>query len=124
MSDQSELITCDLHGQTPTTFACQHIAAGVACGYHASTDNPNDQWPDAWCDLCDEAFQASGQQWTNTTEQAASIKALCTHCYEAAYCDGTTCIAQKSNGSTCTRSDECDSHYCGSGTCADLPVCF
>src|SRR6187549_432873 len=84
MSDQSELITCDLHGQTPTTFACHHVALGVACGYHASTDNPNDQWPDAWCDLCDDAFQAGGQQWTNTTEQAASIKTLCTHCYEAA----------------------------------------
>jgi hypothetical protein len=84
MSDQSELISCDLHGQTPTTFACQHIAAGVACGYHASTDNPNDQWPDAWCDLCDEAFQAAGEQWTNTSEQAASIKLMCTHCYEDA----------------------------------------
>jgi hypothetical protein len=51
-----------------------------------------------------------------------------TTCYEAAYCDGTTCVAQKSNGATCLRGDECDSHYCETGattgTCADLPVCF
>lgn len=84
MSDQSELITCDRHGETPTTYACQHVARGVACGYHASTDDPNDQWPDAWCDLCDEAFQTAGQQWTTDSELAASIKAMCTHCYEAA----------------------------------------
>lgn len=84
MSDESELINCDRHGETPTTFACQHIARGVACGYHASTDDPNDQWPDAWCDLCNAAFQAAGQQWTKASELAASIKVMCTHCYEAA----------------------------------------
>ncbi len=50
-----------------------------------------------------------------------------TTCYEAAYCDGTTCIAQKPNGEACIRSDECDSHYCTSstnGTCADPPLCY
>lgn len=84
MSDESELIRCDRHGETPSTFACQHIARGVACGYHASTDNPNDQWPDSWCDLCNEAFQAAGQQWTTVAEKAASINVMCTYCYEAA----------------------------------------
>ena len=47
-----------------------------------------------------------------------------TTCYEAAYCDGSTCVAQKPNGSQCVRNDECATHYCGSSSCADVPVCF
>jgi hypothetical protein len=84
MSDSSELIHCERHGETPTTFACHHVALGIACGYHASGDDPNDQWPDAWCDLCHHAFRSAGEQWTQTSESAASIKAMCTHCYEEA----------------------------------------
>ncbi|HEY5923561.1 MAG TPA: hypothetical protein VIV11_17895 [Kofleriaceae bacterium] len=47
-----------------------------------------------------------------------------TTCYEASYCDGTTCVAQKPTGSTCVRNDECASHYCANSACADPPVCF
>lgn len=50
-----------------------------------------------------------------------------TSCYEAAYCDGTTCVAQKPAGEPCLRNDECASHYCdgdGGGTCAELPLCI
>jgi hypothetical protein len=51
-----------------------------------------------------------------------------TTCYEAAYCEAGTCVAQKANGADCIRNDECKSHYCSrtaaAGTCADVPVCF
>jgi hypothetical protein len=71
---------------------------------------------------CSMFYQCSGTQ----CELLPTLGMPCrTTCYEAAYCDGALCVAQKSNGATCTRSDECDSHYCATaGTCADLPVCF
>ena len=51
-----------------------------------------------------------------------------TSCYEAAYCDGTSCVPQKPAGASCLRNDECDSHYCdrtaNTGTCAELPLCI
>lgn len=83
MSD-SKLVTCGAHGDTPSTFACRHLTRGVACGYHASVDDPADKWPDAWCDLCEQAFQAAGGEWNDESEKVADIKLMCTHCYEAA----------------------------------------
>lgn len=51
-----------------------------------------------------------------------------TSCYEAAYCDGNTCVAQKNNGVACVRNDECGSHYCmrsgSTGSCAEPPLCI
>ncbi|HEY4180325.1 MAG TPA: hypothetical protein VGM90_25960 [Kofleriaceae bacterium] len=73
MSDD-ELVTCGSHGQTRSTFVCEHLVGGVACGYHAGTDGDADKWPDAWCDLCDEVDELP----------AARIRLLCTHCYEDA----------------------------------------
>lgn len=83
MSD-SKLVTCGAHGETPSTFACRHLARGVACGYHASVEDPADKWPDAWCDRCDEAFRAAGDEWNDESERVADVKLMCTHCYEAA----------------------------------------
>lgn len=83
MSD-SERVTCGTHGDTPATFACRHLTSGVACGYHCSADDPTDKWPDAWCDLCEEAFQAEGGEWNDVSEKVADIKLMCAHCYDAA----------------------------------------
>ncbi|MFN0250130.1 MAG: DUF6882 domain-containing protein [Kofleriaceae bacterium] len=82
MSD-SEQVTCGTHGTTPSTFACRHLTQGVACGYYASVEDPRDKWPDAWCDLCEEAFQTTGE-WNDESEKVADVKLMCTHCYEAA----------------------------------------
>jgi len=81
---ESSRVKCGLHGETPATFACRHLSEGVACGYHADTEDPSQPWPDAWCDLCDAALQAQGGEWTATAEDAADIQVLCTHCYDAA----------------------------------------
>lgn len=83
MSDSTR-VKCNLHGETPATFACQHLADGVACGYHAHDAEPANLWPDAWCDRCDEARLANGGEWTAAAEDAAHIQVLCTHCYDAA----------------------------------------
>jgi hypothetical protein len=71
---KSEEVICGEHGNTPVTFACRHLVSGVACGFHCSTEDPNDRWPDAWCDACDELNEIG----------ADLIKILCTHCWEAA----------------------------------------
>lgn len=80
MSDQ---VICGKHGSTPATWACRHVTAGVACGFHADEASSDNPWPDAWCDLCEEALQEAGE-WTDDASRVADIKALCTHCYEVA----------------------------------------
>jgi len=81
--------------------------------------------------LLDDACTANAQcsMFYNCTNSSCALlptlgMPCTTTCYEAAYCDGTTCIAQKANGSTCVRGDECDSHFCDNSKCADPPVCF
>jgi hypothetical protein len=75
-------VVCGVHGTTPATFACRHVASGVACGFHVDPDDG--EWPDAWCDACDERLAAGGGEWTHEAEELADIKVLCTHCYELA----------------------------------------
>jgi hypothetical protein len=60
------------------------VTGGSSCGFHASADDPADKWPDAWCDLCDDAFQAAGGEWNDVSEKVADIQLMCTHGYEAA----------------------------------------
>lgn len=80
---EPDLIECSTHGGTPTTFTCRHLIEGVACGFWTAVEDPDDPWPDAWCDLCEEALNNAGG-WTDETETLADIKMLCTHCYEEA----------------------------------------
>jgi hypothetical protein len=80
---ESDPVRCEAHGETRATYMCCHLATGVACGFHADA-SPDDPWPDAWCDLCEERFQAEGSEWTPALEELADISLLCTHCYDAA----------------------------------------
>jgi hypothetical protein len=79
---ESEELTCGEHGSTPTTYACRHLATGIACGFHFDDGDPSDRWPDAWCDACEEQRLAAGG-WTDELT-VALVKVLCTHCWEAA----------------------------------------
>jgi len=81
---ESRKITCTPHGKTRATFTCQHVARGVACGFHAEPESPDDVWPDAWCDLCDAVLQAAGGEWSRASERHVEIATMCTYCYEAA----------------------------------------
>jgi len=83
-ASEQDLTICGAHGETPATFVCRHVADGVACGFHANPPAPDNPWPDAWCDLCEEAFQRGGGEWNEQNDQAADIKVLCTHCYAVA----------------------------------------
>ncbi len=79
---ESERVVCGKHGSTPITYACRHLAAGVATGFHFDDGDRSDRWPDAWCDLCEEQRVAVGG-WTDDLT-LAMIKILCTHCWESA----------------------------------------
>ncbi len=79
--NESETLVCGTHGKTPSTFLCRHVAGGIACGFHASSNDPTEPWPDAWCDRCEEVLDAAGE-WTDEAQKEADIKALCTHCYD------------------------------------------
>jgi hypothetical protein len=81
MSDATKRVQCKLHYETPATFVCRHIRLGAGCGFHSSTEDPHDPWPDAWCDSCEAAFQRHGE-WTDANEPEISL--LCTACYEFA----------------------------------------
>ncbi len=81
---ESRHVVCGRHGETPATFACLHVTRGVSCGFHASAEDPDEKWPDAWCDLCDEVLQAAGGEWNEISEKQAAIQVMCTHCYEHA----------------------------------------
>lgn len=81
---ESKRVICGKHGETPPTFACWHVTRGVSCGFHASAEDPDQKWPDAWCDLCEGAFQAAGGEWNDVSEEQAAIQVMCTHCYEEA----------------------------------------
>lgn len=78
MSDPSLPVHCKLHAETASTFVCRHLAQGVACGFHCSNDEPDDQWPDAWCDACQAAFDVVGD-WNELNQP--DLRLLCTHCY-------------------------------------------
>jgi len=81
---ERESVICGAHGETAATFTCRHVASGVACGFHASAEDPDDPWPDAWCDLCAEALQAAGGEWSDVPAEQVQIQRRCARCYEAA----------------------------------------
>ncbi len=81
MSDAQRTVTCIEHGDTPATYVCHHLLHGVGCGFHASEEDADDPWPDAWCDACEAIFQRDGE-WNESNEPELAL--LCTRCYERA----------------------------------------
>ena len=83
MSDSDKKVECGIHGTATATFVCQHLAKGGKHGFYWSydPDNPDDLYPDAWCDECNKVLDEEGE-WNDKSEEFASIKLLCSHCYE------------------------------------------
>lgn len=81
MSDPNEPVSCEVHGEGHATFMCIHLACGVACGYHASEDDPADPRPDAWCSACDSMLGPEGD-WTEEAIEFADVTLCCPACYD------------------------------------------
>jgi hypothetical protein len=85
VDNPSRKIECDEHGAREATYVCQHLVSGTGCGFHcgAGDDDPDELWPDAWCDACEEARQSEGG-WNERSEALAAVRLICDACYEAA----------------------------------------
>ncbi len=82
MSDRTKTVQCDKHGKGAATFICRHLAFGVKCGYHCSTDDPDDPWPDASCSGCDEVLEREGGARNDASEEFAGVTLACSGSYE------------------------------------------
>jgi len=82
MSDPSHLVICHAHGTSYATFVCRHIQFGHGVGVHlADDDDPLDQRPDAWCDVCDALLHEEGG-WTERLRDFADLTLICAGCYD------------------------------------------
>ena len=79
-----DMIDCAEHGPRQTTFICGHIheagKTGQSPGFNFVPDSEN-QFPDAWCDACEEHLQENGGEWNDETESFTKIILLCSDCY-------------------------------------------
>jgi hypothetical protein len=82
MSDRERQVECCDHGYAVATFVCKHLTNGVGCGFVASSEDPADPWPDAWCNACDEVMRDPNH--TDEDEARLGVSLLCNHCYERA----------------------------------------
>lgn len=83
MSDSDKKVECDTHGAAEATFVCQHLVGGEKLGFNLGYDpeHPDDLYPDAWCNECDNVLEAE-REWSDKAAEFAGIKLLCSHCYE------------------------------------------
>lgn len=82
MSDDDKKVECGVHGKSSATFICQHLSNGEKLGFNLGfdPDQPDELYPDAWCDLCDDVLEKEGE-WNDTSEAFANIKLVCAQCY-------------------------------------------
>jgi hypothetical protein len=83
MSDPSEKVSCEQHGESHATFVCGHLARNAGLGFFTSDDSGDDPRPDAWCGSCDEVLAREGG-WNERSEARAHITLLCAGCYDDA----------------------------------------
>ena len=83
MNEDVLWVDCATHGQRQAAFLCQHLFAGERLGFHYGydPDKPDDVYPDAWCDACEEVLEAEGE-WTERAMAVAGVKMVCDICYE------------------------------------------
>lgn len=76
-------VKCSVHGKASATFICRHLDREKKLGFNIgySADNPDDLYPDAWCDMCDKVLEREGE-WNNASEAFVNIKTVCSGCYQ------------------------------------------
>ena len=82
MTGDRQTVECATHGTCDGAWVCQHLANGEQLGFNIGydEDHPNHQFPDAWCDACEKAWEAEGE-WNEKSMAFADIKGVCSHCY-------------------------------------------
>lgn len=75
------VVKCETHGSGYETFVCQHLASNPKQEWFPECPSDTNQWPDAWCALCDKYFQEEGQ-WNEKNSPKLKVRLLCHRCYE------------------------------------------
>lgn len=90
---ECEPIECSTHGPAYVTYVCRHLIEGSNRQWYSSDVDEEHQWPDSWCGICNQFYEAVGE-WNEKSEAAAdlgkNLKLLCHHCYARIR---ATCIA-------------------------------
>ena len=83
VSEVNNTIECATHGTSTATYVCQHLTQGQKQGFHCGYDSqePDELWPDAWCDECEKILEAEGE-WNDASAAKADIQVVCCSCYE------------------------------------------
>jgi len=81
MIDESDLITCDTHGQKPPAYICNHLYEHPSQEWFSELPGKVNLCPDAWCVACESVFQKSGG-WTDESQGKPRITMVCENCYE------------------------------------------
>jgi hypothetical protein len=81
VSNSDPLIECSFHGKAHATYICGHLTRAPRQQWFCAYPTVENLWPDAWCVLCDRAFQQYGE-WNDKNENVLDIKLLCHCCYE------------------------------------------
>jgi hypothetical protein len=81
MTTDSETLHCSTHGESQTTYVCEHLAENAAQRWHCDYPTQDKPWPDAWCTCCNAEFLKQGE-WNEKNEGVINIKLLCSSCYE------------------------------------------
>ena len=79
--EDGALVECSEHGVKPRAYVCEHLFGGSNQGFVASTDEPGNPFPDAWCGACEQVRVAHGG-WNDESEQHISIGLVCGDCYQ------------------------------------------
>ncbi len=81
-NDMNTKVECDEHGSCEAAYVCQHLMKGEDLGFNVgySDEEPDELYPDAWCDEC-EAVRATEGEWNEASATFADIKLVCAGCY-------------------------------------------
>lgn len=74
-------MSCSVHGSSQTTFVCKHLAENPVQKWNCGYPDEDDQWPDAWCNECNAAYEQEGE-WNERNHRIVDIKLLCSGCYD------------------------------------------
>ncbi len=82
MTDSNNKVDCAEHGRCDAAFVCRHLTQGEELGFHVacSEDEPDELFPDAFCDACLAMYEKEGE-WNDATESFADNKLVCSGCY-------------------------------------------
>lgn len=84
MPESKRTVECSTHGTKSEAWVCQHLVGGEdRVGFHVgySIDEPDQYYPDAWCDACEDVLEAEGE-WNDASQAFADIKLVCSGCYQ------------------------------------------